>query len=235
MAQRPVYIPSTSSDFLVETVMVDFEWFPGMAVVQKQKSIDSLHAAVKTQLTGVTSLLEISSKSKVDLGVNLSAFNLMINDSRRDLEFSVEAAFQSSKVFEKGGPFVDLLEATSRAAKKDERLKESGRLLNFKFYNQVWPLEPKTVFYDYLYVNALLKHEEFHDQIFQYSAFTDIEFNPKKSINCQAYSVALFVSLKQRGLLDEAKLRDKDNFLDLVTSFEVSNATDQGNIQPELI
>lgn len=235
MAQRPVYIPSTSNDFLVETVMVDFEWFPGMAIVQKQKSIDSLHAAAKDHLSRVTSLLEISSKSKVDLGVNLSAFNLMINDTRRDLEFSVEAAFQSSKVFKQGGPFTDLLEATPKAAKRDERLKDSGRLLNFKFYNQAWPLEPKTAFYDYLYVNALLKNEAFHDEIFKYSAFTDIEFNPKKSINCQAYSVALFVSLKQRGLLDEGKLRDKDHFLDLVSRFEISNASDQGHIQPDLI
>lgn len=235
MAQRPVYVPSKSSNFLVETLMVDFEWFPGMAVVQKQKSIDSLHSATKTKMSDVTSLLEVSSKSKVDLGVNLSAFNLLINDPKRDLDFSVEAAFQSSKVFEQGGPFTDLLEATPKAAKKDKRLKESGRLVNFRFYNQVWPLEPKTAFYDYLYVNALLKREEFHEEIFKYSAFTDIEFNPKKSINCQAYSVALFVSLKQRGLLNDKRLKDKDYFLSLVSSFEISNASDQSQFQPELI
>lgn len=235
MAQRPVYIPSKSTDFLVKTVMVDFDWFPGMSVIQKQKSIDSLHAAAKNKLSDVTSLLEVSSKSKVDLGVNLSAFNLMINDKKRALEFSVEAAFQSSKVFQHGGPFTGLLEATPKAAKRDERLKESGRLINFKFYNQDWPLEPKTAFYDYLYVNALLKHNEFHSEIVEYSAFTDIEFNPKKSINCQAYSVALFSSLYQRGLLDENKLKKKEYFLDLVASFEVSNADNQVDIQPQLI
>lgn len=235
MAKRPIYIPSKSSEFLVKTVMVDFEWFPGMAVVQKQKSIDSLHEAAKNELSDVASLLEVSSKSRIDLGVNLSAFNLMIHDHKRALEFSVEAAFQSSKVFEEGGPFTDLLRATPKAAKKDERLKNSGRLVNFKFYNQVWSLEPQTVFYDYLYVNALLKHKEFHDEILGYSAFTDIEFNPKKSINCQAYSVALFVSLFQRKLIDEKKLKQKDYFLDLITKFDVSNTENQGDIQPELI
>lgn len=235
MAQRPVYIPSESNKFLVETVMIDFEWFPGMSTVQKQKSIESLHSAAKSQKNNLHELLEVSSKSKTELGVNLSAFNLSITDQKRGMEFSVEAAFQSSKVFEAGGPYLELLNVSAREAKKDERLKTSGRLINFQFYNQVWPLEPKTAFYDYLYVNALIKHKKLHEDIFRYSAFTDIEFNPKKSINCQAYSVALFSSLHQRGLLNEDELRDKDYFLNLVARYETSNANNQGDVQPELI
>lgn len=35
-------------------------------------------------------------------------------------------------------------------------------------------------------------------------AFSDIEFNPFRSINCQARSIALFLSLMKRGQLDEA-------------------------------
>ena len=38
----------------------------------------------------------------------------------------------------------------------------------------------------------------------QYGGFSDIEFNPQRSINCQARSVALFLSLRKRGQLDEA-------------------------------
>lgn len=34
--------------------------------------------------------------------------------------------------------------------------------------------------------------------------FTDIEFNPKKSLNCQARSAAIFVSLERSGLLQQA-------------------------------
>jgi hypothetical protein len=34
--------------------------------------------------------------------------------------------------------------------------------------------------------------------------FTDIEFNPEKSVNCQARSCAFFVALEKRDLLDEA-------------------------------
>ena len=43
MAQRPVFLPAADSG-LVDEAMVEFEWFPGFAVVQKQRSIEALHA-----------------------------------------------------------------------------------------------------------------------------------------------------------------------------------------------
>lgn len=156
MAERPVYIPNISGTNLVKTQYVDFKWFPGMAIVQKQKSIESLHEAAK-KLLNITNLLEISSKSKTTLGVDLSAFNLMITTIKYNKTFSVESAFQSSKVFEKGGPYLDLLDKTSREAKKDGRLQTSGRLKCFKFFGIEWGLEPQTAFYDWLYINALKK------------------------------------------------------------------------------
>jgi len=55
----------------------------------------------------------------------------------------------------------------------------------------------------------------------QYQAFTDMEFNPKKSIHCQAYSLAMFVALKKRDLLD--KIADPVDFFELYTEFDVSN------------
>lgn len=45
-----------------------------------------------------------------------------------------------------------------------------------------FPLEPKTVFYDYIYINAV-KYTFSLDEIKQitsYTHFTDIEFNPKR-------------------------------------------------------
>jgi len=50
------------------------------------------------------------------------------------------------------------------------------------------------------------------ERLLCYRAFTDIEFNPQKSINCQAHAVALCVALHQRGLLDEA-MTSKNAFL----------------------
>ena len=53
------------------------------------------------------------------------------------------------------------------------------------------------------------------EQITGYDAFTDIEFNPKRSINCQAEAAAIYVSLEKQGLLLEA-LKDKDSFKEIV-------------------
>jgi hypothetical protein len=41
---------------------------------------------------------------------------------------------------------------------------------------------------------ALSQNTNITDKLVEYNAFTDIEFNPKKSFNCQAYSAALYIS-----------------------------------------
>lgn len=217
MAKRPIFIPEYSGNAFVNRDNIDFHYYSGFAVVQKQKSIASLHEAIHEKY-GFKKILEVSSKSQDQLGIDLSAFNLMMIDKKLNKRFSVECAFQSSKVFEYGGPFTDLLDRTSREAKKDQRLKESGELLNFFFYGREWDLLPRTAFYDWLYINALNANPQYHDDLSQYEAFTDIEFNPEKSINCQANSIAMFLSIKQKGLLDQVK--NQDTFLKLHKMYE---------------
>ena len=202
MADRPVFTPKKNSRIGVNDVMIEFEWVPGMAKVQKQKSIRSLHDAAEER--DIYPVLEISSKSETELGIKLSAFNLMITTKTQGKTFSVETAFQSSKVFETGGPFIDLLDKTSHEAKKDIRLKESGNLIAFSFFGDEYPIQPKTLFYDWLYINALKQNEDLADDLMRYQGFSDIEFNPRKSINCQAYSAALYSSLRHAGLLNDA-------------------------------
>ncbi|MEN8350831.1 DarT1-associated NADAR antitoxin family protein [Acinetobacter towneri] len=221
MAKRPVFVANSVGSTLVETRMVDFHYYSGFALVQKQKSINSMHQSIHDNLN-IQNILEVSSKSESNLGVALSAFNLMMFDKRSQKKFSVECAFQSSKVFECGGPFLDLLNVTSREAKKDERLKLSGQLKKFTFYGIDWGLEPLTAFYDWLYINALKFNVQYHSELLEYEAFTDIEFNPEKSINCQAYSIAMFVSLFKRNLLD--RIRDPKQFLEFYTEYKISNA-----------
>lgn len=232
MAKRPIYIPVLSGDLFVKTHFVEFEWHPGMSVSQKQKSIRSLHNSAQQQL-GLSPILEVSSKSLDQGGVDLSAFNLMIKTQKQGREFSVECAYQSSKVFEKGGPFVDLLGVSSLAAKRDPRLIDSGKLVGFSFFGSTWKLEPLTSFYDWLYINALKKKADMWETILRYSAFTDIEFNPERSINCQAYSVALFCSLYKRGILDQATA-SQETFLELMSSAEKSNAKQDESSQKGL-
>ena len=117
---------------------------------------------------------------------------------------TVESAFQGSKVFESGGPFVDIFDMEPIDAKRDERLRASGDLLKFSFFGVDWPLEPKTAFYDWLYINALLKNEDLASRVTDIDGFTDIEFNPERSINCQARAAALYCALFHSDQLDKA-------------------------------
>jgi len=212
MAKRPVFIAIDTQPYFCE-VEIEFVYAPGFSVVQKQKCIENLHEQFLKNHPK-QKVLEISSKSKDALGVNLSAFNLMIEPNNKE-KYSIEVAFQSSKVFEHGGPYKDLMMKTSRDAKKDPRLKTSGKLLYFYYGKRKFNLSPNTFFYNWLYVNTLYLHPELSSQILCYDAFTDIEFNPEKSINCQARSAALFVALHRKGLLNIA-LKDKDSFLEIV-------------------
>lgn len=210
MAIRPVFVSTSKvKDELLIKRNINFEWFPGFSVSQKQKSIASMHEQIMEKNPDYN-VLEISSKSSNELGIQLSAFNLMIH-TKNEKSFSVESAFQASKVFSGGGPFIDLLLKNSREAKKDSRLKSSGQLVSFKYLNRTFPLEPKTFFYNWLYINALSMNENLSQKILKYNAFTDIEFNPQKSINCQAEAAALYVSLSNRELL-ESSLNSIENF-----------------------
>lgn len=200
MAERPVFTPSKKAGRLVDEVSVSFTWHPGMAPSQKKKNVHELHAAA--QLRGLEPLLEVSTKSDELLGQRLSAFNLKV-ELDEGAVISLECAFQGSKVFENGGPFTDIFSADSREAKRDERLTNSGKLVGFSFEGQEFPLIPKTAFYDWLYIRALYPHREFLNRLHRYAGFTDIEFNPSKSINCQARSCATYVALDRLGMLAE--------------------------------
>ena len=202
MASRVVFLPTgPSAERLVDERLVEFTWVPGMAISQGTKSVVNLHIAAKEQL-GISQLLEISTRSPEPLGLSLSAFNLPIKFA--SMSVAVEVAYQSSKVFQNGGPYLDLLRGSSMEAKQDDRLKTSGELLGFEFEEIRWPLTDSPNFYDYLYIRGLLHHSE-KDLLTRYQAFTDIAFNQnatnkpvKKSFNCQARSAAIYCSLIQR-------------------------------------
>jgi hypothetical protein len=200
MAQRPIFVPSTTGSILVEEVQVQFNWHPGLAPSQKKKNVVELHHAALER--GLAPLLEISSRSEREAGQKLSAFHLKIEVEER--ETTVECAFQGSKVFENGGPFTDLYWVESREAKRDPRIRGSGKLISFRFEGEDYPTTPTTVFYDWLYFRALYPHRVWLQRLQQCAGFTDIEFNPARSLNCQARSCATFISLQKRNLLDDA-------------------------------
>lgn len=218
MAIRPVYMVSFDKLFFKKED-IQFNYFNGFSVKQKQKSIDSLHEAYLKRFNA-HKILEISSKSDNELGIKLSAFNLKII-TNKGKAISVESAFQASKVFENGGPYTDLLYVDSRISKKDQRIRNSGSIVGFKFDGRDFETEPKTFFYNWLYINTLNLHKDLGDKLMEFDAFTDIEFNPKKSLNCQAEAAAIYVSLRRQNLLDEA-LKDKDSFKKVVYQLDNS-------------
>lgn len=223
MAERPIFVPRSYGPALVQEVLVSFHWHAGMAPSQKRKNILEMHAAAERR--GFSPLLEVSSKSELEAGRRLSAFHMPLRVN--GITTTVECAFQGGKVFENGGPYIDLYEVTSREAKRDERLKSSGRLVAFSFEGEEFSLYPPTAFYDWLYLNALYPYRDWLRRLDQFAGFTDIEFNPERSINCQARSCAKFAALDQRNLLDDAV----ESYGSFLTIGEGENLSTSGIIQ----
>ena len=211
MAKRPVFIAKKEYPYF-EMVEIEFEYFNGFAVSQKQKSIKALHKGF-VEIFPDKKVLEVSTKSINELGISLSAFNLKMSVNGKVV--SLECVFQGSKKFEKGGPYTDIMELMPWEAKKDKRLKESGELKEFILNGQSFSNEPKDLFYNGIYFKALSEQTECMDKLIAYDAFTDIEFNPKKSLNCQAKALAIATGLIQAGLWDLC-LVDRDQFLRIV-------------------
>lgn len=215
MAERPIFVPVSAGPKLVNEVYFSIVWHSGFAPSQKKKNITALHEAAER--AGYSPLLEISTKSDEKVGQRLSAFSLKVNN--KDVgETPLECAFQGSKIFERGGPYKDLYCIDAKTAKRDPRLQDSGKLIGFEFEGFSFPLTPKTAFYDWLYITAIFPHREWLSRLNQYAGFTDIEFNPKHSINCQARSYALFLALKSRNLLEDAVVSPSD-FIDTLLRY----------------
>lgn len=188
MAKRPAW---TIENGKIISKDFEFAWNGGFAISQKRKNINALHQAIE-DATGQTAL-EISSKGEVELGNQLSAFKM------KTTGVFIENVFQASKRYENGGPYLDLLDVAPKDAKRDERHKISGKLVAFVRNGEGWPLEPKTVFYDYIYVLAVIENFGCELDINEYNWFTDIEFNPGKSINCQARAVAIYKLIQEKA------------------------------------
>ena len=194
MANRPAW---TVKNNLVVSENFDFAWNGGFSIIQKHKNIKALHQSIYELKH--EKALEVSSKSDVPTGKAIGAFSLKLDG------IPLENVFQASKKYEKGGPYTDLLNVLPKDAKRDERHHNSGSLVSFVKDGVIWPLEPQTAFYDYLYVSALIKNFGHNFDLTEYLWFTDIEFNPKKSINCQARATAIYKVLQEKELFESLK------------------------------
>lgn len=202
MATRPVFLPESVAPFW-KSSEVHFEWHAGFAISQKQKSIDSFHDAALDS-AAISRPLEVSSKSTSSLGTSLSAFRLRVSHNEFG-DIALESAFQGSKVFSQSGQLAHAYSMDPRDAKSEARgINETEQLVGFRWGDKDWPLEPKSWFYDWLFMTAVLHSmPEAPSQIRRYDAFTDIEFNPKKSFNCQARSCAIIAASESDEQLRE--------------------------------
>lgn len=229
----------------LEEKAINFDWHKGMSWQQKQKSSISMHEKIK-ESNPKSKPLEVSTKStNFELGTNLSAYVLKYHN------YSVENIFQSAKVFNDGGPYLDLLKVDPKDARRDCRVQMKGsirpcyrnssrgieikynapesceyckkrdkrQLLHFQSKEHKWELEPKSMFYDTIYIRALLENPELTELIHEYNVFTDIEFNQKTPyakeglFNCQARSCAIYVTLRNSSL-------QNNEILDIIKSPE---------------
>lgn len=215
MAQRLYFVAKPSYQGLIIEKTIEFTYFAGQSKFQKQKSMDSMIYAIRAMESG-GNILEVSTKSRTPLGNLLSGFQLEYFDKELGKGIPIINVFEGSKVFENGGPYRDILNCTPIEAKRDKRLLLSGKLLGFQHEGITYELKPRSLFYDWIYLNALNTHPEYHEELLGYDIFTDIEYNMKKMFACQARSVAYFVSLYRRDLLKEA-LKDIDTFKKIYT------------------
>ncbi|MBC6429256.1 MAG: hypothetical protein GDA55_08560 [Cellvibrionales bacterium] len=242
MATRPIFSPSPDTH-LVQEKSFDFPWAPGFSATQKKKNIQALHTAARQN--GIQNILEISSKSLEKLGRKLSAFSLKIAIDGQT--FPLESVYQGAKVFanipsptsniaepppsspgpspaeeppENTGPFPEIFHLSPTEAKRFIRAKTSdgaNKLIRFELSGKPYPLSPKNAFYDWLYIRALKDHADWIRRNVHYEAFTDIEFNPAKQVNCQARAFAEYLTLLRQNKLTEAA-NDFTTFAKMINS-----------------
>ncbi len=211
MANRGIFLAKETKPFCV-LYHVDFAWNKGLSKSQMRKNVVALHESYN-KIKPTEKLLEISSASDDENGVKLSAFNLPVTIDGRTV--CVEQAFQSGKVFEKAGPLPELLDYSSKDAKKFVKTHDFGSVIGFELNGCKYPIEPKTAFYDWIYINALVQNEDLSKYILNFDGFTDIYFNEAKQINCQARSCAYYVALVRTGKLEEA-MKSFEDFVKVI-------------------
>ena len=195
---------AVGKDRAFEERIIEFEYIKGMAFSQKQKNVLSFHKSIQAMFPN-SRIIEISTKSQSQLGVNLSAFNLKLDG------YPLECVFQSSKLFEGNVQFDHLLFEEPKTAKQYIHDNVSLRLIGFKYKDELFDLIPRTMFYDYIYISALMQSNTEISDIANYDIFTDIEFNEKKAYNCQARACAIYAYMLRNGKV-EYYMSSKEKF-----------------------
>lgn len=199
MATRPVFIVSDSKPYF-EEIYVDFNWNKGLNIRQRQKNVVAIHTSFHEAFPE-KKVLEISSKSLQPEGLPLSAFRLEKYVKSLGKKLPVELIYQGGKIFENGGPYLDLYDAVPIKAKKDVRLHSLGHVTGFWYEGEKYPIEHYDAFYNWIYIQALIENPDLSKPLLDYDAFTDVAYCQNSGTSCQARSAAIYVSLFKNGNL----------------------------------
>lgn len=222
MAEKSVFISRIEYPYF-EEVHVNIDWFGGFALSQKRKCQIALHQNFLKAYPN-EKILEISSASLMSLGSKMSAMHLK-KQTNKGLT-TVESAFQSSRIYRNGdtviGPHPELMFLPGKECKKLVKVSSCGLISKEYLFDGMTFYAPDfhiSLFYDFLYLNALLEEEnhEVKERLLSegYTAFTDLATS---SLNCQARSAAIFVGLVKAGKINEIK-----NFESFLKLFRVNN------------
>ena len=213
MAKRLLFRPSNEFNEYVKETEIDFEWKSPYTYGKEatQRNLERLHSEI-VNLCNIDydDILEVSGACSLGLGKNLSAFNLGIEDKNhkgmyKKNKYTVESLYQGSKVFEDGGPHHELYTYASSAAKYKIREKQCGGIIGFNYHGIEYPSEPKDAFYNWLYCTILCNESNkglinsLINRKIEFFGFTDIFFNHKQQIACQARAIAIFMGMIKRG------------------------------------
>lgn len=146
---------------------IDFDFTNGYYRGTKTNNMKSLKKVCIENGYKNSKLLEISTVSDNDFGKKLSALNLNIKLNSGKF-MTVEEIYQISKKSNK------------------------GHIEYFEFGGRKFQNEPKTMYYDYIYMLALYTHKEYWEYLENYRYFTDVFFNRERQINTQARAAAIF-------------------------------------------
>lgn len=205
---RPVFIPIKRKPFYKQ-INISFHTSGLSTFTEKQESIKEIHSKFNEKYPQY-SILEISTKSLQELGVQLSAFNLQKYETPIKKRIAVENIYQASKKFDRSGPYIDLFYVTPKEAKLDERISSSGEVIGYIYQGNEFPTNPKYAFFDYVYISALYENVQLLSELDKYSAFTDIEFIPDVGTNCQAATVARLKGMLMANLDVPAILKEME-------------------------
>ncbi|MBQ9156264.1 MAG: hypothetical protein IJ137_05745 [Eubacterium sp.] len=209
MAVKSVFISKNSYPYF-EEIQVKIDWFQGFALSQKRKNELAVHHNFLSKYPS-NKVLEISGASLNTLGQKLSAMHLS-KQTEQGLT-TVESAYQCSRIYydveadEYIGPFPEYLFLDGKTSKKLVKSASKGLDSYVYLFDHMKFGSPEfhiSLFYDFIYMNALLEKENYSvtKELINgnYNAFTDLATNSR---NSQARSAAIFVGLHQACLLDE--------------------------------